>query len=76
MEKRWSGIESLVHDGGEITVGPMGDVGRSTLATDGYDAVAMLVRRPGESLANLPTRRDDAVRLAMEEETYTDEIDP
>jgi hypothetical protein len=75
MAKRWSRIESLVDDGGEITIGRMGHVRCAAVATDGHDALAMLVRRPGESLADLLARLDGAVRLAMEEETYTDEID-
>jgi hypothetical protein len=74
MAKQWSWIESLVDDEGEITIGRMGDVRCAAVATDGYDAVAMLVRRPDESLADLLTRLDGAVRLAMEEKTYTDEI--
>jgi hypothetical protein len=34
----------------------------------------MLVRRRGESLQDLLTRPEDAIRLAAEEDTYTDEI--
>lgn len=34
----------------------------------------MLVRQPQESLEGLLTRLDEAIRLAVEEDTYTDEI--
>jgi hypothetical protein len=36
----------------------------------------MLVRRPRESLEDLLTRLDEAIRMAYEEEQYTDEINP
>jgi hypothetical protein len=74
MSKRWSQIEDLVDGEGEITIGRIGSVRCAAVATDGHEALAMLARRPDESLEDLLTRLDDAVRLAMEEETYTNEI--
>jgi len=73
LSNRWSWIEDLVDGEGEITIGRMGSVRCAAIATDD-DVLAMLARRPGESLEDLLTRLDDAVRLAMEEATYTDEI--
>jgi hypothetical protein len=67
-------IDSLVDGDGEITIGRVGRIRCAAVASDGHNAIAMLVRRPRESLQDLLTRLDDAIRLAVEEETYTDEI--
>jgi hypothetical protein len=72
--KQWSQIEWLVDGAGEITIGRFGRIRCAAVASDGHDALAMLVRRPGESLEDLLARLDEAIRLAVEEDTYTDEI--
>ena len=71
---QWSQIEWLVDGEGEITIGRMGGIPCAAVASDGHNALAMLVRRPGESLEDLLARLDEAIRLAAEEDTYTDEI--
>jgi hypothetical protein len=71
---QWSQIEWLVDGEGEITIGRVGRIPCAAIATNGHDALAMLVRRPGESLIDLLARLDEAIRLAAEEDTYTDEI--
>lgn len=71
--KQWSQIEWLVDGEGEIRIGRMGGIRCAAIAADGHNALAMLVRRRGESLDDLLTRLDDAIRLAVEEETYIDE---
>lgn len=71
---QWTQIEWLVDGEGEITIGRMGGISCAAVASDGHNALAMLVRRRGESLEDLLTRLDDAIRLAVEEDTYTDEI--
>jgi ribosome assembly protein YihI (activator of Der GTPase) len=71
---QWSQIEWLVDGEGEITIGRMGGIPCAAVAADGHNALAMLVRRRRESLDDLLTRLDDAIRLAVEEDTYTDEI--
>jgi hypothetical protein len=58
----------------EITVGVIRPVGCVAVATDGHNSLAMLKRRPGETLAQLLTRLDQAIALAWTEEIYTDEI--
>jgi hypothetical protein len=72
--KEWSQIERLVDGEGEITIGRVGSVRCAAMAVDEHNALAMLVRRPGESLNDLLARLDEAIRLAVEEDTYTDEI--
>jgi hypothetical protein len=59
---------------GEITVGVLRPVGCIATATDGYNSLAMLVRRLGETLAQLLTRLDQAIDKALTEDVYTDEI--
>jgi hypothetical protein len=71
---QWSQIEWLVDGEGEITIGRVGAIRCAAVASDGHDALAMLVRRRGESLQDLLTKPEDAIRLAAEEDTYTDEI--
>lgn len=61
---------------GEITVGMLRPVGCVATASDEDTCLAMLVRRPGESLARLLVRLDQAIYKAHTEEIYTDEINP
>lgn len=71
---QWSQIDGFVDGEGEITIGPIGSIRCAAIAADAHTALAMLVRRPEETLHDLLSRLDDAIRLAVEEETYTDEI--
>ena len=66
-------IANLISDG-EITVGVLRPVGCVATATDGHNCLAMLVRRRGETLAQLLTRLDQAIDKALTEDIYTDEI--
>jgi hypothetical protein len=59
---------------GEITLGVLRPVGCVATATDGHNDLAMLVRRRGETLAQLLTRLDLAIAKALTEDVYTDEI--
>ena len=68
-------IADLISDG-EITVGVLRPVGCVATATDGHNCLAMLVRRRGETLAQLLTRLDQAIDKALTEDIYTDEINP
>ena len=59
-------IVELIADG-EITVGVLHPVGCT-------NSLAMLKRRPGETLAQLLTRLDQAIERAWTKEIYTDQI--
>jgi hypothetical protein len=61
-------------DEGEITIGVVRPVGCVAVASDGYNTLAMLRRRRGESLIQLLTRLDQAIAKANDEDVYTDEI--
>jgi hypothetical protein len=61
---------------GDITVGRLRPVGCVATAADEDQSLAMLVRRPGETLLQLLTRLDQAIEKAYEEGVPTDEINP
>jgi hypothetical protein len=61
---------------GEITVGILHPVGCVATASDEHNSLAILVRRRGETLAQLLTRLDLAIAKALTEDVYTDEINP
>lgn len=63
-------------DEGEITLGQMYPVGCVAIASDGHNTLAMLVRRDGETLARLLARLDHAISQAIDEDIFTDEINP
>ena len=66
-------IEELIEDG-EITIGVIVPVGCVAIANDGHNSLAMLKRRPSESLASLLLRLDAAIELATGNDVFTDEI--
>ena len=59
---------------GHITVGVFRPTGCIAIATDGNDTLAMLRRRPDETMAQLLARLDQAINKAVVEDLYTDEI--
>jgi hypothetical protein len=63
-------------DYGEITIGVVRPVGCVAVANDDNNCLAMLVRRHGETLAQLLTRLDLAIAKAFTEDIFTDEINP
>ncbi len=69
-------IEPLIEDGGEITVGAIGGVECAATAADGHNALAMLVRRDGETLNALLRRLDRAIARYYDTGETTDEINP
>ena len=73
---RWPNIDWLVRGEGEITIGRIGPIRCAATAADGHNALAMLVRQPRESLDELLSRLDEAIRIAVEQDVYTDEINP
>jgi hypothetical protein len=68
-----SHIAELIEDG-QITVGVLDPIGCVATACDGDSTLAMLVRRKGETLAQLLARLDLAIAKAYDEEIFTDEI--
>lgn len=67
-------IETLIDEGGEITIGKLQPFDCVATATDGSICLAMLVRREDETFSALLKRLDKAIGLAWSDELYTDEV--
>jgi hypothetical protein len=67
-------ITALIDNGGDITVGALPPIRCVATACAEYGCLAMLQRRPRESLQHLLERLDAAIELAETEETVIDEI--
>ena len=67
-------IETLIGDGGEITVGAVASINCVASAADDSNCLAMLVRRDGETLNALLKRLDKAIGLAWSDDIFTDEV--
>jgi hypothetical protein len=67
-------IEALIDEGGEITIGAIGSIECAATAADHSNALAMLVRREGETLVALLKRLDKAIARFNETGETTDEI--
>ena len=66
----------LQSDGAQLSIGAIGPIQCAAVAADPHNMLAALVRRPGETLQQLLERLDDAVLLAMEQDIFTDDINP
>lgn len=67
-------IETLIDDGGEITLGSLPPHECTATAVDSRSCLAMLLRRNGESL-NTPLKRlDKAIDFAWPNEVFIDEV--
>ena len=67
-------IEALIDDGGEITLGAVGNIECAATAADYHNTLAMLVRRDSETLNALLKRLDRAIAKFYETGETTDEI--
>jgi len=72
----FANIEFLIDGNGDITIGRVGSIRCVATAADEDQCLAMLVRRPGESLPDLLRRLDAAIADAYENEKFTDEVNP
>ena len=67
-------IAALIDSGGQITLGALDPIKCVAIANDDDSWLAMLQRRPGETLQQLLERLDAAIDLAWTTEEFTDEI--
>ena len=67
-------IQAVLDGGGQIMVGTIAPIKGAAVAHDGKKTLAMLRRRPHESLPALLTRLDTAVATAQATGTRVDEI--
>ena len=66
-------IEALIDDGGDITLGAVHPIPCAATASDGHNALAMLVRRDGETLSALLQRLDRALAKYYADGEATDD---
>jgi len=69
-------VDALLNDGGQITIGYLEPIACAAIANDQHNSLAMLQRRPGETLHHLLARLDAAIALAWNEDHFSDEINP
>ena len=74
MSPRLKRIDFLIKNGGKVTLGCAGPVSCAAVASDGHQALAMLVRQRRESLMRFLERLDAAIDDAEKKEIYADEI--
>jgi hypothetical protein len=67
-------ILALIDNGGQITLGALHPIKCVAIANDEHNSLAMLQRRPGETLQQLLERLDAAIDLAWTADKFTDEI--
>ena len=67
-------INEFIESSGQISIGRMGPIKDVAVASDDHNCLAMLRRRPNESLYQLLVRLDASIGRAWEEAFYTDEI--
>lgn len=67
---RFKNIDALVKAGGEVTIGRIGPVPCAATAADEDQSLAMLARKPEESLEELLDRLDRAIVKAWDEDDY------
>jgi hypothetical protein len=74
LSSPWPNVEAFLDYDGHISIGHIEPVGYAAIANDDHNMLAALVRRPGETFTQLLDRLDRAIDLAVNEETFTDEI--
>lgn len=74
MPRALKNIEALIADGGDINVGALTPHACAATAADRSNALAMLVRRDGETLGALLVRLDKAIGLAWSDDLFIDEV--
>ncbi len=67
-------IAELIDGGGQISIGGVHPIPCAAIANDDHECLAMLQRRPGETLHQLLQRLDAAIATARDSDTIIDEI--
>ncbi len=69
-------IAALIESGGQVSIGKLWPIACAAVANDDHNCLAMLQRRPGESLHELLARLDAAIVNAWNGDCCIDEINP
>ncbi len=67
-------IGMLIEDGGQVTLGALHPIPCVAIANDDHGSLAMLRRRPRESIPQLLLRLNDSIAIAVEADEIIDEI--
>ena len=67
-------IAAFIEEGGQITIGALRPIKCAAIANDHHDCLAMLQRKPTETLQQLLERLDAAIARARSTGEFTDEI--
>ena len=67
-------VAMLIDDGGQITLGALHPIPCVAIANDDHGSLAMLRRRPDESVLQLLRRLNDSIALAVEADEMINEI--
>lgn len=67
-------IAMLIEDGGQVTLGAVHPIPCVAIANDHQGSLAMLRRRPSESIPQLLIRLNDSIAIAVEADEIIDEI--
>ena len=63
----WGALQALMDDGGQVTMGAVGEIRAAAVASMPQGMLAGLMRRHGESWSNLLLRLDEAVMQSVVE---------
>ncbi len=72
----WPNLQALISNDGSFSIGRVTPIPCVAAAADEHITYAMLVRRDNETLVELMTRLDSAVRKSLDEDICIDEINP
>ncbi len=67
-------IQAIIERGGQIMIGTIAPLNGAAVAHDGEKTLAMLRRRPRETMTDLLTRLDAAIATAQSTGSRIDEI--
>jgi hypothetical protein len=70
----WAHIQALIESGGQIMIGTVAPIRGAAVAHDGKKTLAMLQRRPRETIQELLARLDAAIAVAKSSGSSIDEI--
>lgn len=70
----WAHIQALIESGGQIMIGTVAPIRGAAVAHDGKKTLAMLQRRPRETIQELLARLDAAIAVAKSSGSRIDEI--
>lgn len=70
----WVHLEALLEGGGQIMLGTVKPIVGAAVAHDGRQTLAMLKRRPDETVEQLMQRLDQALSTAIDTGKRVDEI--